>query len=62
MIYFIYGNKLRTKQYNVKLRLLDLAVEKAGDLHKWINTRNINYVLGIDIVNDNITNEKHTVI
>jgi len=35
--------------------LIDMAVGKAGDLHKWINA-NIRAVLGIDISEDNIHN------
>ena len=35
--------------------LIDLAVGKAGDLHKWLNN-NIRGVLGIDISEDNIHN------
>ena len=35
--------------------LIDLAVGKAGDLHKWVNTP-LQFVLGIDVSRDNITN------
>lgn len=35
--------------------LIDLAVGKAGDLHKWISSE-LKFVLGIDISKDNITN------
>jgi len=35
--------------------LLDLAVGKAGDLHKWTET-NLQFVLGIDISRDNLQN------
>jgi len=35
--------------------LLDLAVGKAGDLHKWTDTR-LRFVLGIDISRDNLQN------
>jgi mRNA (guanine-N7-)-methyltransferase len=38
-----------------KSTLIDMAVGKAGDLHKWLNT-NILGVLGIDISEDNIHN------
>jgi ubiquinone/menaquinone biosynthesis C-methylase UbiE len=36
--------------------LLDLAVGKAGDLHKWIDAK-VSFVLGIDIAGDNINNK-----
>ena len=36
--------------------LLDLAVGKAGDLHKWIDAK-ISFVMGIDIAGDNINNK-----
>ena len=35
--------------------LIDLAVGKAGDLHKWISSR-LSFVLGVDISKDNIIN------
>jgi len=35
--------------------LIDLAVGKAGDLHKWISSR-LKFVLGIDVSKDNILN------
>ena len=35
--------------------LIDLAVGKAGDLHKWITAR-LKFVLGVDISKDNILN------
>ena len=35
--------------------LMDLAVGKAGDLHKWITAR-LKFVLGVDISKDNILN------
>ena len=35
--------------------LIDYAVGKAGDLHKWTQSR-LGFVLGVDIANDNITN------
>uniref|UniRef100_A0A6C0KYU3 mRNA (guanine-N(7))-methyltransferase n=1 Tax=viral metagenome TaxID=1070528 RepID=A0A6C0KYU3_9ZZZZ len=38
-----------------KSSLIDLAVGKAGDLHKWLNN-NIHGILGIDISEDNIHN------
>jgi len=36
-------------------RLIDLAVGRGGDLHKWTLT-NINFVFGIDISSDNLEN------
>ena len=42
-----------SKQENTKL--LDLAVGKAGDLHKWLKS-GVKYVLGIDVAEDNIHN------
>ena len=36
--------------------LLDLAVGKAGDLHKWIDAK-MSFVMGIDIAGDNINNK-----
>jgi len=36
--------------------LLDLAVGKAGDLHKWVDAK-ISFVMGIDIAGDNINNK-----
>jgi hypothetical protein len=36
--------------------LLDLAVGKAGDLHKWIDAK-LSFVMGIDIAGDNINNK-----
>ena len=37
--------------------LIDLAVGKGGDIHKWIETR-LKFVLGIDLSYDNIHNKK----
>ena len=36
--------------------LLDLAVGKAGDLHKWIESK-LSFVFGIDLSSDNINNK-----
>ena len=41
----------------IQSTLLDLACGKAGDLHKWINSK-LRFVLGIDISSDNIENPK----
>ena len=35
--------------------LIDYAVGKGGDLPKWINAR-LSFVLGIDLMRDNIEN------
>ena len=37
--------------------MIDLAVGKAGDLHKWIHAK-LSFVFGIDIARDNIENKK----
>ena len=42
---------------NPNMHLIDLAVGKAGDLSKWINSQ-LHAVLGIDISKDNIHNSK----
>lgn len=38
-----------------KLTLIDFAVGKAGDLYKWKDA-NVHFVLGVDVVKDNILN------
>jgi hypothetical protein len=45
--------KVGTKE---PLTLVDLAVGKAGDLHKWTESPLLRFVLGIDLFRDNITN------
>jgi len=42
-----------------KKTLIDLAVGKAGDLHKWDQGAKLSFVLGLDIVEDNLTNLKN---
>jgi hypothetical protein len=41
-----------------KLTLIDYAVGKGGDLQKWKNTKQIAFIFGIDINEDNIINKE----
>ena len=49
------ATSLRKDKTNKKLKLLDLATGKGGDIYKWINNK-IHTVVGIDKVYDNIYN------
>jgi hypothetical protein len=51
----VVSHYLRDKMHIESIQLIDLAVGKAGDLPKWLNSK-IGFVLGIDYSKDNIMN------
>ena len=54
---FIKAQLINYSTINPNSLLFDIAVGKAGDLNKWHNNKNINFIFGLDLSRDNIENK-----